>query len=238
MRYPLFFSSLIFLAAMGSAVTAEQTLTLDDATARASYSLGYQMGQDLERQGVTFHRAAALAGLSDGRAGRDARIGQEEMQALLGGLKHRILRRQAASRREEHESLRRAGSEFLEQNRSEPGVQTTQSGVQYKVLKKGSGPRPGPTDKVRAHYRGTTVDGKEFSNTRARNEPAEFTLDGIMAGWSEGIQLMREGAVYELYIPYNLAYNARGPLAYQTLIMEVELLKVNPESGEPSGGSR
>jgi FKBP-type peptidyl-prolyl cis-trans isomerase len=150
------------------------------------------------------------------------------MRVLLGELKQRIVQQRVAKLRAESEAIKQAGIEFLEQNKSKPGVQTTSSGLQYKELKPGSGERPGPTDKVRVHYRGTTVEGHEFDDSRKRGQPAEFRLDGVIKGWGEGLQLMQEGAVYELYIPYQLAYNHRGPLAFQTLIFEVELLEVNP----------
>jgi FKBP-type peptidyl-prolyl cis-trans isomerase FklB len=207
---------------------AEETMKLEDPRARASYSLGYQMGQDLKRQGVTLDGTAILGGLEDGRSGAEPRIPDEQMRALLAELKQRIVQQKVAKRRAESDAIKQAGIEFLEQNRSKPGVRTTDSGLQYKVVKEGSGKRPGPTDRVRVHYRGTTVEGQVFDDSRKRGQPAEFALNGVIKGWTEGLQLMQEGATYELYIPYDLAYNHRGPLAFQALIFEVELLEVNP----------
>ncbi|MBW2509434.1 MAG: FKBP-type peptidyl-prolyl cis-trans isomerase [Deltaproteobacteria bacterium] len=231
MRIKLLSCLVLSASVVSGAVAAGEALQLEGATAHASYSLGHQIGEDLQRQGVTFHRDAVLAGLRDGHSGRPGRIPDEEMSALLERLKRRIVQKKVTSRRAHSEALIREGTEFLKENASKPGVHTTESGLQYKVLKPGSGARPGPRDRVRAHYRGRTVDGKEFIDTRNRTEAAEFALDGIITGWSEGIQLMNEGAIYELYIPHSLAYNARGPLAHQTLVFEVELLQVNPESG-------
>jgi FKBP-type peptidyl-prolyl cis-trans isomerase len=108
----------------------------------------------------------------------------------------------------------------------------TESGLQYRVITEGAGARPGPTDRVRVHYRGKTVEGQEFDSSYKRGEPAEFALNGVIKGWGEGLQLMPEGSRYELFIPYELAYNRRGPLAYQTLIFDVELLAVSPEAGQ------
>lgn len=207
---------------------AEETMKLEDPTARASYSLGYQMGQDLKSQGVTLDRAAILGGLKDGRSGAEPRIPDGQMRTVLAELKQRIVQEKVARQTAESDAIKKAGIEFLEQNKSTPGVKSTASGLQYKVLKEGSGKRPGPTDTVRVHYRGMTVKGQEFDNSRKRGQPAEFRLDGVIKGWSEGLQLMQEGATYELYIPYQLAYNHRGPLAFQALIFDVELLEVNP----------
>jgi FKBP-type peptidyl-prolyl cis-trans isomerase FklB len=231
-------ASALTASAVARTAGGEPAPKLESATARASYSLGHQIGEDLKRQGLPLDRQAVLAGLKDGKAGRDPRIAEDEMQALLEGLKRRLLHEKVATRREQHEASVRAGSAFLEANASKPGVRTTPSGLQYKVLKEGSGARPGPTDRVRVHYRGTTIDGKEFDNTRKRQEPAEFALNAIIKGWSEGLQLMQEGAVYELYVPYTLAYNERGPLAHHTLIYNVELLKVNPEAAQPQTGAQ
>jgi FKBP-type peptidyl-prolyl cis-trans isomerase len=104
------------------------------------------------------------------------------------------------------------------------------------VITEGKGARPGPTDRVRVHYRGKTIEGREFDSSYKRGEPAEFALNGVIRGWGEGLQLMTEGSKYELFIPYELAYNRRGPLAYQALIFEVELIAVNPEAEESDAG--
>jgi FKBP-type peptidyl-prolyl cis-trans isomerase len=215
---------------LAGAVYAEEPTKLEDPTARASYSLGYQMGQDLERQEVTMDREALMRGLTDGQSGAEPLMTPNEMKALLAELKRRIVAGMQKKRQVESEALKQAGIAFLEANKSKPGVQVTESGLQYKVITEGSGERPGPTDKVRVHYRGTTVEGQEFDSSHKRGKPAEFALNGVIKGWSEGLQLMQEGAKYEVYIPFKLAYNARGPLAFQTLIFEVELLEVNPEA--------
>jgi FKBP-type peptidyl-prolyl cis-trans isomerase FklB len=217
---------------IAGAAQAAETPKLEDPTARASYSLGFQMGQDLKRQNVTMDREALLRGLADGQSGAEPLMTPEDMQALLGELKRRIVANMQQKRQVESAAIKQAGIAFLEANKSKPGVQVTENGLQYKVISEGTGERPGPTDKVRVHYRGTTVEGQEFDSSYKRGKPAEFALNGVIKGWGEGLQLMREGAKYELYIPYELAYNARGPLAFQTLIFEVELLDVNPESAQ------
>jgi FKBP-type peptidyl-prolyl cis-trans isomerase len=214
------------------AAGAGEAVTLDNETARASYSLGHQMGEDLKRQQVEFDRAVLLQGLDDGQAGIEPRIKPEEMSALLAEVKRRIVADMKQERQAESAALKQAGIAYLEENKSKPGVQVTETGLQYRVIDQGSGKRPGPTDRVRVHYRGTTVEGQEFDSSYKRGAPAEFALNRVIKGWSEGLQLMQEGAKYELYIPYELAYNARGPLAFQALVFEVELLAVNPEPAQ------
>jgi FKBP-type peptidyl-prolyl cis-trans isomerase len=124
-----------------------------------------------------------------------------------------------------------AGADFLKENAKKEGVKTTASGLQYKVIKEGEGKNPQATDTVRVHYRGTLLNGTEFDSSIKRGEPAEFPLNRVIKGWTEGVQLMKEGAKYQFFIPSNLAYGERGtpggPIGpNETLIFEIELLKV------------
>jgi FKBP-type peptidyl-prolyl cis-trans isomerase len=122
------------------------------------------------------------------------------------------------------------GQAFLKENASKPGVHTTPSGLQYKVVTEGHGKSPKATDTVLVHYRGTTIDGTEFDSSYKRNEPISFPLNGVIPGWTEGVQLMKEGGKIELFIPSNLAYGSRGAGGViapdSTLIFDIELLKV------------
>ena len=224
------------LSLLATALWAGETGKINDATARTSYSLGYQMGQDLKRQGVAFDRPAVRRGLKDGQAGAEPLLNQSGSMPYWwssSGAWSRTLRTASAK----SAVLKQAGIDFLEANKAKPGVKTTASGLQYKVIKRGSGKQPGPTDTVRVHYRGTTVEGQQFDSTYKRGAPREFSVNRVIKGWGQGLQLMQEGAKYELYIPWNLAYGTRGPLAYNSLIFEVELLKVNPEDSEQAGAS-
>jgi FKBP-type peptidyl-prolyl cis-trans isomerase len=122
------------------------------------------------------------------------------------------------------------GATFLAENKKKDGVKVTESGLQYKVLEEGTGKTPKATDTVKVHYRGTTINGREFDSSYRRGEPIEFPLNGVIKGWTEGLQLMKEGSKYELYIPSNLAYGSRGAGGAigpnETLIFQVELIEV------------
>lgn len=126
--------------------------------------------------------------------------------------------------------MKEAGEQFLAENAKKEGVITTPSGLQYKVLTQGTGAKPKATDSVNVHYRGTFIDGREFDSSYKRNSPISFPLNGVIAGWTEGVQLMSVGSKYEFYIPYRLAYGERGAGGaippYAALIFEVELLAI------------
>lgn len=129
------------------------------------------------------------------------------------------------------EENKAAGATFLAENGKKPSIKTTASGLQYEVLTEGKGKKPTATDNVTVHYKGTTIDGKEFDSSYGRGEPATFPLNGVIPGWTEGVQLMPEGSKYKFYIPSNLAYGEQGAGGSigpnETLIFEVELIKIN-----------
>ena len=129
------------------------------------------------------------------------------------------------------EGIIKAGADFLAENGKRKGVTTTKSGLQYEILKKGNGPIPAATDNVETHYHGTLLDGTVFDSSVERGQPISFGVNGVIAGWTEALQLMNVGSKWKLYIPYNLAYGERGAGQsigpYSTLIFEVELLKIN-----------
>ena len=199
-----------------------------DEASSMSYALGYQVGRDLS--GTDVRGEALLQGIKDGQAGTTARLGPEEMQAALTTLETRINEQRLKAQREASEKAAAAGTAYLAENARREGVTTTASGLQYKVTTPGAGRAPTASDTVTVHYRGTLVDGTEFDSSYKRGQPATFPLAGVIPGWTEGLQLMKEGAKYQLVIPPALAYGDRGPLAGQVLIFDVELLGVS--SGE------
>jgi FKBP-type peptidyl-prolyl cis-trans isomerase FklB len=211
------------LAVLAASALAAEPPKMDEASSM-SYALGYQVGRDLA--GTEVRDEALLQGLKDGRAGAAARLSPEEMQAALTALETRVNEQRAKAQREAAEKAAAAGAAYLAENAGREGVKTTASGLQYKVNAPGTGRTPTVNDTVTVHYRGTLVDGTEFDSSYKRGAPATFPVGGVIAGWTEALQLMQEGAKYQLVIPPALAYGDRGPLAGQVLIFDVELPSV------------
>jgi FKBP-type peptidyl-prolyl cis-trans isomerase FklB len=219
-------TTLVLLAAPAGRVCAGDAPKLDNETARINYSLGYQIGGDFKRQGVELNPEAVVRGMQDALSGSEPLISQQEMNRMLVELKRKVIADQRAKRREAELETLAEGKKFLEDNAKKPGVVTTSSGLQYKIIEAGSGENPGPTDQVTVNYRGTLVNGNEFDSSYSRGKPATFPLDGVIRGWTEGLQLIKPGGKIQLFIPPELAYGDRGPLAHRTLIFDVELLSV------------
>lgn len=229
-----------WLLLIGKIINADE-MKLDNEMDRISYSLGQQIGRDFKRQGVDLDAAALVHGFNDANAGAQPALDQEEMNATLANLKGRISAAQReedqqrrAQRQKDADENRRKGQEFLAENGSKPGVKTLPSGLQYKVIQSGSGKKPGPQDVVRVHYRARQLNGHEFGSSYGSEGPVSFSVNKVIRGWTEALQLMREGAKWEIYLPPELAYGRRGPLANQTVIYEIELLGVGKD-GQPTG---
>ena len=190
-----------------------------------SYSVGVMLAQTLKQQGLQEVDAAGVAsGIKDALAGNDLQIDFHEANALLK--KHF----EGVHKQQKNQNMAE-GKKFLEENSHREGVVSLPSGLQYEVLKAGSGPSPSATDKVTVHYQGSLINGKVFDSSIERNEPATFPVNGVIKGWVEALQLMNVGSKWKLFIPSDLAYGDRGAGAdigpYATLIFEVELLKIN-----------
>lgn len=212
---------------------AEKKLNLEDETVRINYSLGHQIGGDFKRQGVEMDAEAVVQGIRDALEGNEPLMAPAEMRTTLVELKRKVLAEQREGNIKRELDILKQGTEFLEQNAKKEGVITTESGLQYKVIEPGTGKSPGPEDQVTVHYKGMLIDGKTFDNSYKKNKPATFRLNGMIKGWSEGLQLMKEGGKSRLFIPQNLAYGQRGVLAHRTLIFDVELISV--EKPKPEG---
>ena len=201
------------------------------------YTLGHNMGSRMNSQGVKIDPEAFAAGYLAGFAGKESRLTEEEINTAMEKFRNQMMadrQQQAQAQRQEAaqdpgENAAK-GEKFLAMIDEQEGVKKTESGLRYKVVEEGSGASPGPDDVVVVHYRGQLVNGDVFDSSYDRGEPAEFPVSGVIPGWTEGLQMMKEGAKYRLYIPPELAYGERGapprigPNA--TLQFEVELLKV------------
>src|SRR4051812_25237942 len=219
----------VCIASIGLAQDKPQ---LKDQKDKASYSIGYDIGETFKKQNVDLNPDTLFTGLKDALAGKEATMTKEERDKTLQALKKEMMEKQIAASKEAGTKNAAEGEKFLAENKKKEGVKTTASGLQYKVLKEGSGPSPKETDTVVTNYKGTLIDGTEFDSSYKRNEPATFPVNRVIKGWTEALQLMKPGAKYQLFIPASLAYGERGagqligPNA--TLIFEVELLSIKP----------
>lgn len=202
-----------------------------------SYSLGLQWGATLAKDSIKVDIDIIADGMADAIQGRETSLTMEQAANVLQTLVMKLQEKQQAAQQKEMEEFAKKGEaakadgeKFLAENKNKPGVKTTPSGLQYKIEKPGSAVKPTANDKVKVHYKGTLIDGNKFDSSYDRNEPIEFPLNGVIPGWTEGLQLIGEGGKIILYIPYDLGYGERGspPVipAYSTLIFEVELLNV------------
>lgn len=203
------------------------TPSFDSVEAQASYGIGLQVGQQLSESGLQGLLPEALvAGLRDALEGNTPAVPVDVVHRAL----REVHERADAVRQERQKALAAEGQKFLEENQKKEGVNLTESGLQFRVLTQGEGAIPARTDHVRVHYTGKLVDGTVFDSSVQRGEPAEFPVNGVIAGWIEALTLMPVGSKWELAIPYNLAYGERGAGAsippFSTLIFEVELLEI------------
>ena len=219
----------ILLVAIAAGCTAEEAVVkLDQPKQRISYTIGLNIGRDFVSQDVDIDTAALMAGVRDGLGGQKPRLSDEEMLAEVKTFREAMMAKQEAKQKELATKNQTEGAAFLAKNAKEPGVVVRESGLQYKVLKEGSGPMPKADSIVTVHYRGTLLDGTEFDSSYERNEPLTLPVGGVIPGWTEALTLMKEGSKWQLYIPAALAYGeagappAIGPNA--TLLFEVELL--------------
>ncbi len=225
MRYLLTMFLIVIL--MSNLCLAEQDLKLEDETARVNYSLGYKIGEDFKGQGMEINRELLLQGIQDALSGSEGLMTPKERSTALMNLQRRaVVAQQKQAKAKQAQEYPGEGREFLAENAKKPGVVTLPSGLQYKVIREGTGKTPGPRDSVTVNYRGTLINGSEFDSSYRRGKSATFRVDGVIPGWTEALQLMKEGAKWQLFIPPDLAYGERGTLADKTLIFDVELLSV------------
>ncbi len=221
---------------LGSTHTLVLANELETPEDRLSYTIGMDIGQSLGEQDMTLDVDLLVAGLRAAYAGEETLLTQEEALAEREAFMQRRQAEMAEAMSREAEANLAEGQAFLAQNAENEGVQVTDSGLQYRVIEPGDGAQPVATDRVTVHYRGTLINGTEFDSSYARNQPATFALNQVIPGWTEGVQLMREGATYQFFIPAELAYGAEGrpgPIGPNaTLIFDVELLSVESSGTE------
>ncbi len=209
--------------------TTAAPLKLTTDKEKASYAIGMSVGKKLHEDNVDIDMAILVRGLKDAAAGGKTLMTEDEVRASLVNLQ-KTMRDQALSKN------KKLGDEYLAANKTKPGVVTLPSGLQYKVLQQGSGPKPTAEDSVVCNYKGALVDGKEFDSSYKRGEPATFPVTGVIKGWTEALQLMPVGSKWQLVIPPDLAYGESGRPSIppnSTLVFEVELVKI-AEKAKPA----
>ncbi len=193
--------------------------------------MGMNLGIGLHKQGLTLDPAMVARGLRDSMNGGKTAMTEDEAHAALQQFQTEVRAKMQATAQAQGATNRKTGEEFLEANKSKPGVVTLPSGLEYKILKEGDGPKPTASDTVSCNYRGTLIDGKEFDSSYKRGKPASFPVSGVIKGWTEALQLMPVGSTWQLFIPADLAYGDRGAGPDigpgETLIFEVELLSID-----------
>ena len=213
---------------------AAEPVELETENEKINYSVGYQLGGDFKRQGIDMNAEAVLKGIEDAISGGKPLMEPQDRMATLMALKQKVDAEQKSVKGEL--DYLATGKKFMQENATKPGVKTTASGMQYKIIEAGKGKAPGPQDQVTVNYRGTLIDGSEFDSSYKRGKPATFRLDKVIKGWTEGLQLVKEGGTIQLVIPPELAYD-RGPMAHRTLIFDVELISVgrDKQAGSTQG---
>jgi FKBP-type peptidyl-prolyl cis-trans isomerase FklB len=224
---------IIFLA---SQVSAQQSQTLKSEKEKISYIIGMDIGSNFKKQSVDIDPDALGRGIKDALSGAKPQISDQEARETMASFEKEMRAKQEEIRKTLGEKNKIEGEKFLAENKSKEGIQTLPDGLQYKVTTPGKGKKPQLTDTVIAHYRGTLIDGTEFDSSYRRGQPASFPVNGVIRGWTEALQLMEEGAKWQLFIPPNLAYGDRGagqavgPNA--VLIFDVELLSIQEKKEE------
>ena len=198
---------------------------------KLSYALGLGIGRQLSQMGAADLNIDDFAqAVKDMIDGKEPQVATAEAQQIVEDFFRKQEERQRAEAAEKYKGAKSEGEKYLSENAKKEGVVTLPSGLQYQVLKEGNGKSPKATDKVVCHYEGMLIDGTMFDSSVQRGEPATFPLNGVIAGWTEGLQLMKEGAKYRFFIPYQLGYGERGAGAsippFTTLVFDVELIEV------------
>jgi FKBP-type peptidyl-prolyl cis-trans isomerase FklB len=228
MIFRVMVAALFILAA--SPAGAQEKPALKDQKEKVSYIIGMDIGAKFKEQSVDIDPDILARGIKDGLSGARPLLSGPEAREVMHAFEKELRTKQEAARKAAGEKNKIEGEAFLAENKKKEGIKTLPSGLQYKVIRPGTGKKPKATDTVTTHYKGTLIDGTEFDSSYKRGKPATFAVNGVIPGWTEALQLMEEGAKWQLFIPPNLAYGERGagqvigPQA--TLIFEVELISI------------
>jgi len=216
-----------------TAAAKPKPLVLTTEKDKQSYAIGLNVGKSLHRDDIDVDPKIVLQGLQDAMADGKVLLTDDQIKTVMTGLQNQVRQKQEEKRQALAESNKKDGAAFLAANATKPGVVTLPSGLQYKILTPGTGPKPAATDSVVCNYRGTLLDNTEFDSSYKRGQPMTFPVSGVIKGWTEALQLMPVGSKWQLFVPSDLAYGERaqgpgGPNA--TLVFEVELMSIQPKT--------
>ena len=230
MRNALVAVPLLLAGFIAAPLYAGEAPALKTPKEKTSYSVGVDMARSLQRTDVVLDQAMLVKGLRDALSGGKLLLSEEEIKTTLGGLRAEMQQKRAVAAQKVGADNKKAGEAFLVENKTKPGVVTLPSGLQYKIIKEGTGRKPTATNTVECNYRGTLLDGTEFDSSYKRGAPASFPVNGVILGWQEALKLMPVGSKWQLFVPSQLAYGERspnGPIGPNaTLLFEVELLGI------------
>jgi FKBP-type peptidyl-prolyl cis-trans isomerase FklB len=216
-----------------TAATKPKPLVLTTEKDKQSYAIGLNVGKSLHRDDIDVDPKIVLQGLQDAMAGGPVLLTDDQIKTVMTDLQTQVRQQQEAKRQALAETNKKDGAAFLAANATKPGVVTLPSGLQYKILTPGTGPKPTATDSVVCNYRGTLLDNTEFDSSYKRGQPATFPVTGVIKGWTEALQLMPVGSKWQLFIPSDLAYGERGrpPIEPNAmLVFELELMSIAPKT--------
>jgi FKBP-type peptidyl-prolyl cis-trans isomerase len=217
-------------AASDSAAKPLKAEDLNDQKKKVSYAIGMDIGKNFKERSMDLDLDILSQGMRDAQGGVQPLLGAEEIQKVMNQFQQDMMKAEQQKRLAQAGDNKVKGEAFLAENAKKPGIQITASGLQYKVISTGSGPKPKASDTVKVHYRGTLIDGSEFDSSYKRNQPAVFPLNGVIKGWTEALQLMNVGSKYQVFLPSSLGYGEQGagqvigPNA--TLVFDVELIGI------------
>jgi FKBP-type peptidyl-prolyl cis-trans isomerase FklB len=217
----------IILAVLMAGPVMAQDLTSDKG--KLSYAVGWDIGEDIQRRGAEFDVETIIAAIRDSSAAKEPQVPAEEMVAMLTELQQKVRQEQAEAFQTLSDDNQAAAEAFMAANLSKNGIVALPSGIQYRVIEEGDGARPGMDSTVKVHYRGSKTDGHEFDSSFARGVPEEFTVSTVLKGWQEVLPLMKTGATWQIFVPPELAFGARGnpPVGpNEALIFDLKLVEI------------
>lgn len=230
MKLKFWIAIVLASAVIVSQASAAEKNILKTQKSKNSYSVGLDVGGSLKAQGLDIEQEAFIKGFKDAMSGNKPLLSDSEINASKNAVQNELRAKHEKQRRESSDKNKKEGEQFLDANKKKDGVKTLSSGLQYKIISEGKGESPKASDTVSVHYRGTLINGTEFDSSYRRGKPAEFPVNGVIAGWTEALQLMKPGAKWQLFIPSKLAYGEQGAGQHigsnSVLVFEVELLSV------------